>query len=576
MNILAVRRFAVFALSHAAAPAALTALTVLAASAGCGQILGVEAGILVNDAGGAPPSGADFALLVGPQTRITLVRNTAAALTVSIVRTGGSVGAVTVTTTGAPTGVSVEALTIAATATSGTLTLSASAIAALTVTGTLTITGTAGGITHEVTLPLVVRDPPGTLDITFGAEGIATIPISGASDGTIGPQGLAVQPDGRIVFCGNANYGTGGTIVLGRLTANGSSDGSFGSQHNGLVVTSGPEHSEDICFAVRLLPSGGMALGGFMLGSGEAHGLLLAQFTSSGLPDPSVGGGSGFAAIQINGADGGALDSKANDLAVQADGKLVLGGYAGATSTSSESAALLRLMPDGGVDREFGPNGDGIALFAAPGEITSIAVLPDDSILAPIFSTSFLAARVDPAGAIDPTYGDAGFAAAAEFPPLTKGIAEIPGAVSVALQSDGKTILVGTAALVQGGAGGGIALARFDSQGHLDMSFGQGGLVSTVLGGSAKADAIAITQDGGFAVAALLLTDAPIAVVRYEANGALDMSFAAVGYAGIPGVTGTVTGEAVAVDPAGRIVLGAFVGNGGSNSEEVVIARFWP
>src|ERR1700735_5038424 len=55
--------------------------------------------------------------------------------------------------------------------------------------------------------------PRGTLDVTFGVGGVAVVPLVDAnvdddgSGATIGHRGLAIQPDGRIVFCGNAQVG---------------------------------------------------------------------------------------------------------------------------------------------------------------------------------------------------------------------------------------------------------------------------------------------------------------------------------------------------------------------------------
>jgi hypothetical protein len=104
-----------------------------------------------------------------------------------------------------------------------------------------------------------------------------------------------------------------------------------------------------------------------------------------------------------------------------------------------------------------------------------------------------------------------------------------------------------------------------------------GGLVSTsILGGDATAGALALTLDGGLAVCATLPTSTPIGVARYDATGALDTDFAGVGYAGIPGIAGTARGEAIAVDAAGRILVGAFVMDAAANTAAVVIARFWP
>jgi uncharacterized delta-60 repeat protein len=427
--------------------------------------------------------------------------------------------------------------------------------------------------------PGVPEGPRGTLDVTFGVGGIAVVPLVDAnvdadgSGATIGHRGLAIQPDGRIVFCGNAQVGPNAEIVLGRLTPAGNVDPGFGT--DGLVTMNAPGHSQDVCIAVRLLPSGSIVLGGFALGLDNPHTFLAAQFTSHGTLDPSFGGGH-FVSTAIDDAGGSSVDSKAYDLAVQPDGKLVLGGYA--ATTPSPTSTLLRLLPDGTADDAFGSSDNGVSQDSASDGITGVALLPGGQLLTSISSTSFVAARFTPAGPVDLSYGTGRYATEPAAAALISGGSGFPffGAQGVAIQLGGEAVVAGATNL-SGSSTGGIALARFDSSGHLDTSFGQGGLVSTAIpGGNATAGDLALTLDGGFAVSALLPTTTPIGVVRYSPSGDLDVDFAGLGYAGMPGIRGTTVGEAIAVDAVGRIVVGAFVTDASTDTVSVVIARFWP
>lgn len=109
-----------------------------------------------------------------------------------------------------------------------------------------------------------------------------------------------------------------------------------------------------------------------------------------------------------------------------------------------------------------------------------------------------------------------------------------------------------------------IALARFTPGGRLDPTFGQGGKVVTDLGANEFAFDVAIQIDGGIVVVGE--RDAPasgrIVVQRYRPNGTLDPGFANAGTA----LTGFgrrfQSASAVAITPAGRIVVAGSTSNG--------------
>ena len=143
-------------------------------------------------------------------------------------------------------------------------------------------------------------------------------------------------------------------------------------------------------------------------------------------------------------------------------------------------------------------------------------------------------------------------------------------AFALALQPDGKIV-------VAGDAGGTFAfekrtfvLARYTSNGRLDLTFGTGGKVTTDFGGdtSASASALAIQSDGKIVVAGSAGPGGgtgDFALARYHPDGSLDLTF---------GTAGKVTTDfgdsagasALALRPDGRIVVAgttgtAFAGN---------------
>ncbi len=126
---------------------------------------------------------------------------------------------------------------------------------------------------------------------------------------------------------------------------------------------------------------------------------------------------------------------------------------------------------------------------------------------------------------------------------------------AVVLQPDSKIVVVGYART--NGALYEFALARYDADGSLDTSFGNGtGMVTENFdGGDSRANAVSLQSDGKIVVAGSAHND--FALARFNVDGSLDTSFG-------PGQTGKVTtnfgiidrGLAVAIDPIdGSIVV---------------------
>jgi len=150
---------------------------------------------------------------------------------------------------------------------------------------------------------------------------------------------------------------------------------------------------------------------------------------------------------------------------------------------------------------------------------------------------------------------------------------------AMALQADGKIVMVG-------GTFVDFVLARFNADGSLDTGFGVGGKVTTDMGGgdrSEEALGVAIQSDGKIVVVGYtaIPTTPPaprlpdtFALARYNSDGSLDTSFGSGGK-----VSGNVNGNAyaVAIQSDGKIVVAgevSFPSTSGLDFSEFVIARF--
>jgi uncharacterized delta-60 repeat protein len=199
----------------------------------------------------------------------------------------------------------------------------------------------------------------GTPDGSFGSGGIAHALV-----GSVGAaNAVAIQPNGKIVLAGSINPSVT-QLALARFNANGSLDASFGS---GGTVELGAEYSVAEGLAVR--SDGTIVFAGRQQPSG--HGItdsLAGRLSSSGATE---------GVFQYFHPAGGGYSSL-NAVAIQNDGKIVLGGVdleAGAdTADSGPHALFVRLNADGTADTSFGPaglNGGGAAaLGSAEGSST--------------------------------------------------------------------------------------------------------------------------------------------------------------------------------------------------------------
>ncbi|HLJ07018.1 MAG TPA: hypothetical protein VKX24_00655, partial [Acidimicrobiia bacterium] len=127
-------------------------------------------------------------------------------------------------------------------------------------------------------------------------------------------------------------------------------------------------------------------------------------------------------------------------------------------------------------------------------------------------------------GSLDPSFGNGGIVTTPEGQSPSAAFAD--GVTSV---SGGETVAVGVATGTNGT--GVFTLARYRSDGSLDPSFGNGGIVTTDfgLGGDDLAAAVATEPNGNLVVVGQAAdsgdTDYSWAVAEYRANGSLDQSF---------------------------------------------------
>ena len=316
-------------------------------------------------------------------------------------------------------------------------------------------------------------------------------------------------------------------------------------------------------------PSGGSSLVGWSGacgGSGPCQ-LTLERNSSVAVSFTTAGefGIGGRATTAVGDTD---LEGSATGVAAQPDGRTVVVG-AGANFRGNRSHFVVaRFKPGGALDTSFSGSGRAAVSFEGYEEATGVAIQAGGKIVV-VGSTSNLAGE-DENFAIARYNADGSLDTSFDGDgKLTTDFGGSERANAVAIQEDGKIVVVG--AKVSGVAGD-FAIARYNADGSLDTSFDGDGKLMTDFGGSERANAVAIQQGGRLVVAGSSgsFGDTDFAVARYEANGDLDTSFDADGRAKAS-IDNADSGNAVAIQDDGKVVVAGYTTAGGGDYDFAVL-----
>jgi uncharacterized delta-60 repeat protein len=394
-------------------------------------------------------------------------------------------------------------------------------------------------------------DPDGSLDTSFSGDGKQTTDFAGTGSWATG---VALEADGKIVAVGSTlNHDR--DFAVARYNANGALDPSFSGDGRQTSDFGGSDRANGV-----VVQADGRIVA---VGRGGALDFALARYDSTGSLDTSFSG-DGKQTTEFGGADG------ANAIALQTDGKIVAVGNA--ERSGKRDFALARYDTSGELDPSFSGDGRQTTDFGGNESAFAVALQSDGKIvvlggLGP--SNGFALARYNPDGSLDPSFSGDG--------KQTIGFGGFDRATGVAIQADGKIIVVGSGGFDSSGYSN-FALARFNPNGELDTTFSGDGKQTTDFFGRADfANGVVVQGDGK--IVAVGVTGGPditnFALARYDADGSLDTSFSGDGrqttdFAGSPdGANG------VAIQGDGKIVA---VGSSGdisaAGSTDFALARY--
>ena len=452
------------------------------------------------------------------------------------------------------------------------------AATALVADATGRLVATAAGVPNVWPVFVVDRyTPAGAPDLPFGTTGDGRVvsyftrPLSGRAEG------VAVQPDGKVLVPAFVEIGGGSfrrSGALYRYNADGSPDLTVGP--GGRLAVDFPGEDDSVA-AVAVQPDGRIVVAGTTTMPGTGRDFAAARYLPDGSPDPTFGpSGTGTVTVALGPANDS--DDSVGAMSLYPDGRVLLTGFA-----TNYQFAMARLDASGRPDPSFGTNGWSVP---AGGRAGNLALGPDGSIYTAsavyfdyIPATSFRITRYDPAGRLDAGYSAGG------------GLTDAGNALGIAVGPDG-SVFIGGAVRGRGSAqpatGYDFALLRFAPDGRQDTWFGGGPGMNGVarvdfFGADDDIEALYIQRDGSVLVAgtADARDGSPprFALARFTPTGQIDPTFGR-GTGKVTNAIGDVSASPVAIARAPGagvvddkvVVAGTTRAAGGS--EGLALARY--
>ena len=322
----------------------------------------------------------------------------------------------------------------------------------------------------------------GFLDSTFGVNGIVTTDVNGFNDVSTA---ISTQSNGKILVSGNSGNGINDDFSVVRYNNNGSLDNSFGI--NGKVITPiGTMHDRSFNILVqqddKFIVTGNIE-------NGLDNDFALVRYNSNGSVDSLFG---------LNGVvitDYFGFNDYAKSSTLQNDGKILVVGYNKHSSGfGNEKIMMTRYNTDGTIDSTFGINGIVITelynsyFYTFPNDIK---VQPNGKILVTGYThtsstipQAFLV-RYNSNGSQDTPFFLDPIISSSNISPMS--------GTSIAVQVDGKIIV----SSMQLGPPSTFLMNRKDTTGlNIDTTFGNSGIVETIIGTNSNVVNILIQNDG--------------------------------------------------------------------------------
>lgn len=373
--------------------------------------------------------------------------------------------------------------------------------------GKIVVVGESWPNEEEAVLYTMARyNEDGTLDETFAKTGKLTARMIDSEQDWSGAQAVTLQDDGKIIVVGPAFDPKKGHEVFATLRYNedGTLDSTFGKKGRVFTPITKQKGDKYLDWAAGVaVDADGKILVVGSAGSVDESDSVVVRYNEDGSLDTEFGT-KGIALVDMGGAD------DANAIALQEDGKIVIGGQA--STEDYVDMAIARLNSDGTLDTDFAAEGvQAIDVKGGSDNVNSLAVLPDGRILVggsgqvgevncideetfcPKFGPTLVMLGED--GLMDESWAEGGG--------IVYTFDDSVPMNSMAVREDG--MIAGTGTL-----GGDIfATLLFGPDGYLDESFGEDGVALTEFeDATSRSYSVAWQPDGKLVAAGEIVTEA--------------------------------------------------------------------
>lgn len=290
----------------------------------------------------------------------------------------------------------------------------------------------------------------------------------------------------------------------------------------------------------------------------------VVRYNTDGSLDTTFGGGDGIVTTNAT-----ANPDQATSVALQSDGKIVVGGY---DNVANSTFVLVRYLTDGTLDTTFDTDGIVVTDITSSGDSCSgVVVQSDGKIVAAGTANSaairaFTAVRYNTNGSLDTSFDGDGIVTLA---PIVSG-SPADFCVGVVRQTDGKIILGGGTVTSTFPSGNYVfAVARLNTNGSLDTTYSGDGKQTAKPGPNLEfyddiAYAMTIQSDNKVLITGWTedAAAALVGVARFTTTGALDTTFSGDGV--LTTSNNNMVGAAVLAQSDGKIVVGSGTSGGAS------------
>ncbi len=299
--------------------------------------------------------------------------------------------------------------------------------------GRIVVAGTTG-VALDPEFAIVRYNSNGTLDTAFSGDGKLTMEFGTTAGGGGSANALAIQSDGKIVVVGS----DGADFAIARFNTDGTLDTTFGPADTGIITRN--LGGSDTATGVAIQADGRIVVAGTTSGRFAAE-----RFNTDGFPEflgngiPNGAQGTSF---------GGGTSASATALALQADEKIVVVGEV-LGGVPNRAMGVVRYNTNGSLDTTFSTSGlRGIA-FSAESRAEAVAIEVDGKIVVagrvdgvPTSNTNFAVARLNGNGSLDTTFSGDGLLVT-DFSAGSVTSADFGAAVALQ-KKDGRIVVAGS------------------------------------------------------------------------------------------------------------------------------------